>query len=70
MEATHEDQEVAIIPWILQLLPTFYTGFQSHCQAVISTYGIPNMGMNPGAPASIRTAESHPHLSPNAYLLR
>jgi hypothetical protein len=70
MEATHKGQKIAIIPWILQLLPIFYTGFQSHHQAVTSIYGIPNVEMNPGAPASIRTAESHPYLSPSAHLFR
>jgi hypothetical protein len=70
MGTTHESQGVAIIPWILQLLPTLYTEFQSHRQAVTSTYGIPDVKMDPGAPASIRTAESHPHLSPNAHPLR
>jgi hypothetical protein len=70
MEATHEDQGVIIIPWILQLLPTLYTGFQSHRQAVTSIHGIPDVGMDPGALASIRTAESQSHISSNAHPFR
>jgi hypothetical protein len=70
METTHEGQRVAIIPWILQLLPTLYTEFQSHRQAVTSTHGIPNVEMDPGAPASIRAAESHSHISSSAHPLR
>jgi hypothetical protein len=70
MGATHEDQKIVIIPWILQLLSTLYTGFQSHYQAVTSIHGIPDVEMNPEALASIRIAESHPHFSPNAHLFR